>query len=231
MEGDPVLLLTGASSGIGAATARAASAAGFRLALAARRETELMALAAELGGPERAIAVRCDVTDWDDQQHAVQATLDAFGQIDAVYANAGMYSDPGWKTESVEQWRAMVLTNVLGPALTARAAYDALIASKGRLLLTSSRAARYPMAGSLYGCTKSAVTSMGEALRLEFNDTGVQVTVIHPGWVATPMVTGIELPDDVLGPEDIARAVAYVITQPPHVDVNEMLIRPTVQPI
>jgi NADP-dependent 3-hydroxy acid dehydrogenase YdfG len=230
LDGQPVLLVTGASSGMGAATARAASQLGFRVALAARREEPLAALAAELGGPERAIAIRCDVTDWDDQQAAVATTLEAFGSVDAVYANAGMHSMPGWKTEPVEQWREMILTNVYGAALTARAAYDALIASQGRLLLTSSRAARWPIAGSLYGCAKSAVTSMGEALRLEFNGTGVQVCVVHPGWVSTPMVDGIELPDGILVPEDVARAVAFVLVQPKDVDISDMLIRPTVQP-
>jgi NADP-dependent 3-hydroxy acid dehydrogenase YdfG len=230
VEGQPVLLITGASSGMGAATARAAAALGFRLALAARREEPLHALADELGGPEKAIAIRCDVTDWDDQQAAVATAIDAFGSLDAVFANAGMHSMPGWKAEPVEQWREMILTNVYGAALTARAAYDALIASQGRLLLTSSRAAKWPIAGSLYGCAKSAVTAMGEALRLEFNGTGVQVCVIHPGWVGTPMVADIELPDGILVPEDIARAAAFVLTQPKGVDISEMLVRPTVQP-
>jgi NADP-dependent 3-hydroxy acid dehydrogenase YdfG len=229
-DGGPALLITGAGSGMGAATARRASALGFRLALAGRRTDPLEALAVELGGPERAIAIRCDVTDWDDQQAAVAATIDAFGSLDAVFANAGMFSTPGWKAEPVEQWKEMILTNVYGAALTARAAYDALIESQGRLLLTSSRAAKWPIAGSLYGCAKSAVTAMGEALRLEFNDTGVQVCVIHPGWVSTPMVTGIELPDGVLVADDIARAAAFVLSQDKGVDISEMLIRPTVQP-
>jgi len=227
---EPVLLITGASSGIGAATARLAAAAGYRLALTARRAEPLAALAEDLGGPSRAIPITVDVTDWTDQQRMVALTLEAFGSIDAVFANAGMNGMPGWTTDSVDHWRAMVLTNVYGPAITIRAALDALVASRGHVVLTSSRAARYPIAGSLYGATKSAVTAMGEALRLELHGHGVRVTVVHPGWVDTPMFPG-EPPADILTAEDIAHAVLYALQQPQRVSVNELLVRPTVQPI
>jgi NADP-dependent 3-hydroxy acid dehydrogenase YdfG len=227
---DPVLLITGASSGIGAATARRAAEAGYRLALAARRPEPLATLAEELGGPSRAIPVTVDVTDWADQQRIVTTVLEAFGSIDAVYANAGMNGLPGWTTDSVEHWREMVLTNVYGPAITVRAALDAVIASRGHVLLTSSRAGRYPIAGSLYGATKSAVTAMGEALRLELHAHGVRVTVVQPGWVDTPMFPG-EPPADILTADDIARAVVFALQQPPRVGVNELLVRPTVQPV
>jgi NADP-dependent 3-hydroxy acid dehydrogenase YdfG len=226
---DAVLLITGASSGIGMETARQAAAAGYRVAVAARSADRLQVLASELGGPERAIAIPCDVCVWEDNQAAVAETLAAFGRLDAVYANAAMLCDPGWKTGSVEAWRDMVLTNVYGPALTVRAAYDAIVASQGRFLLTASRAAHYPIAGSLYGATKSAVLAMGEALRLEFNDTGVRVTVITPGWVATPMWNE-EPPAGALVASDVAQAVVYVLGQPARVDINEILIRPTIQP-
>jgi NADP-dependent 3-hydroxy acid dehydrogenase YdfG len=120
MADDPVLLITGASSGIGAATARAASSR-YRLVLAARRLEELQALAEELGGEERAIAVRCDVTEWDEVQALAATALERFGRIDAVFANAGFGATRGFLEESVEHWRAMVLTNVYGAALTIRA--------------------------------------------------------------------------------------------------------------
>src|SRR4051794_12497953 len=113
---DPVFLITGASSGIGAATARAAAEAGHRLVLAARSDDRLQALASELGGDERAIAVRCDVTGWDDNTGVVQAALDAFGRLDVVFANAGFGAKRGWLEETPEFWKSMVLTNVLGPA-------------------------------------------------------------------------------------------------------------------
>src|ERR1700749_3828441 len=117
---DRVLLITGASSGIGAATARAA-AGKYRLVLAARRLDELEELAEELGGEERAIAVRCDVTEWDEVQALATSRLDRFGRIDAVFANAGFGATRGFLEESVEHWRSMVLTNVYGVALTIRA--------------------------------------------------------------------------------------------------------------
>src|SRR3954470_20092026 len=113
-----VLLITGASSGIGAATARRAAQAGYRLVLGARREDRLRALAEELGGPERALAVRCDVTEWEDDQALAKAALDSFGRIDAVFANAGFGAKRGFLEESAEHWRSMILTNVLGVALT-----------------------------------------------------------------------------------------------------------------
>jgi NADP-dependent 3-hydroxy acid dehydrogenase YdfG len=227
---DRVLLITGASSGMGLATAEAAAAAGWRVAAAARREPEVLALAERLGGPERAIGIRCDISEWDQQQAMVARTLAAFGRIDAVFANAGAFAEPGWKADPVEVWRQNALVNVYGTALTARATLDALIETKGRLLLTSSRAARFMVKGSFYACTKAAVTAMGEALRLELNDTGVGVTVIEPGWVRTPMsVPG--LPDDIVEAQDIANAVLYVLGQPPRVDISQMLVRATSQPV
>jgi NADP-dependent 3-hydroxy acid dehydrogenase YdfG len=123
----------------------------------------------------------------------------------------------------------MVLTNVYGAALTIRATYDALAESKGHLILTSSIAGRRALQGSLYSATKFAVTAMGEAARLDFNDTGVRVTLIEPGMVDTPFFDEPP-PIRALEADDIARAVMFAIAQPPHVDVNEIMIRPTAQP-
>ena len=134
MADEPVLLITGASSGIGAATARAAAEAGYRLVLGARREDKLAALAAELGGDERAIAVRCDVTEWEDNERSRPAAIDAFGGFDAVFANAGFGATRGFLEESPEQWRSMVLTNVLGVALTIRATLPHLLERDARPL-------------------------------------------------------------------------------------------------
>ena len=228
MSDDPVFLITGASSGIGAATARQASAAGHRLVLAARSTDKLEALAAELGGDERAIAVTCDVTDFAQQEAMVQAAHDAFGRVDVVFANAGFGAARGFLEESPEQWRDMVLTNVLGCAYTIRAALPALKESVGHLLLTSSVAGRRALPGSLSSATKHAVTAMAESARQELNDSGVRVTAIEPGMVDTPFFD--ERPKDALQPDDIARAIMFAVSQPPHVDVNEILIRPTSQP-
>jgi NADP-dependent 3-hydroxy acid dehydrogenase YdfG len=227
LASDTVFLITGASSGIGAATARAATDAGYRVALAARSADRLNELAAELGGPERALALECDVTEWEHQEAMVATTLERFGRIDCVFANAGFGAKRGFLEESPEQWRAMVLTNVYGAALTIRATIEALRRSRGHLLLTGSVAGRRALPGSLYSATKWAVTGMGESARQELNGSGVRVTLVEPGMVDTPFFS--DRPTDALHPDDIARAVMYAVSQPPHVDVNEILIRPTAQ--
>jgi NADP-dependent 3-hydroxy acid dehydrogenase YdfG len=124
----------------------------------------------------------------------------------------------------------MVLTNVYGCALTIRATMPALKETKGHLLLTSSVAGRRALPGSLYSATKHAVTAMGEAARLDYNDSGVRVTLIEPGMVQTPFFDEPIRMSEPLQADDIARAVMFVVSQPPHVDINEILIRPTAQP-
>jgi NADP-dependent 3-hydroxy acid dehydrogenase YdfG len=229
MPEPPVLVITGASSGIGAATARRAVEFGQRVVLAARSTDKLEALAEELGGPERAIAITCDVTEWDQQQAMVKTALDAFGRVDVVFANAGFGAPRGFQESDVEHWKAMVLTNVYGAALTIRATLDALKESRGHILLTGSVAGRRAVPGSLYSSTKWAITGMGESLRQELNDTGVRVTVIEPGMTDTPFFEN-PLEIEPLQADDIARAILFAVQQPPHMDVNEILIRPTAQP-
>ena len=236
MADDPVLLITGASSGIGAATARAAAERGYRLVLGARSQDKLDDLAAELGGPERAIAVRCDVTEWADNEALAAAAHDAFGGFDAVFANAGFGATRGFLEESPEHWREMVLTNVYGVALTIRATLPHLLErGTGHYLITSSVAGRRALPGSLYSATKWAVTAIGEALRQELRqmheNQGVRVTLIEPGMVDTPFFDDRPGPERALHEDDIARAVIYALEQPERVDVNEILIRPTSQPI
>jgi NADP-dependent 3-hydroxy acid dehydrogenase YdfG len=233
MQGDPVMLITGASSGIGAQSARRAAEAGYRLVLAARREERLRELAEQLGGRDRAIGLRCDVTSWEEQQQLAQAALDRFGRIDAVFANAGFGAKRGFLEESPEQWREMVLTNVLGVALTIRATLPTLLeAGEGHYLITSSVAGRRALPGSLYSATKWAATAIGESLRQELrqmheNDR-IRVTVLEPGMTDTPFFD--DRPQAALADDDIAGAVIYALSQPQHVDVNEILVRPTSQP-
>ena len=224
---DPVFLITGASSGIGEATARQAAEAGYRLVLGARSQDKLGALAEELGGEGRAIAVKGDVREWEDQQALAAAALDAFGRIDIAWANAGFGAPRGFRESSVAHWRDMVLTNVYGAALTVRATLPALRESSGHLLLTGSVAGRRALPGSLYSCTKWAVTAMAEAARLELDGTGVRVSLIEPGMTDTPFFD--HRPSNALEPDDIARIVMFTVSQPPHVDVNEVLVRPTAQ--
>ncbi len=227
MAEDPVFLITGASSGIGAATARRAAEQGYRLVLAARSEDKLQELAGELGGPERVLAQPCDVTSFEEQQKLVARTLETFGALDVAFANAGFGAARGFQQGDPEQWRAMVLTNVLGVAYTIRATLPALEQSRGHFLLTSSVAGRRPLPGSLYSATKFAVSAMGEALRQDVGGSGIRVTLIAPGKVDTPFFDSPV--SDALEPDDIARAVLYAVTQPAHVDVNEILVRPTAQ--
>jgi NADP-dependent 3-hydroxy acid dehydrogenase YdfG len=222
-----VFLITGASTGIGAATAQHAVQAGHRVVLAARSLDKLEALAQELGGDEHALAVRCDVSEWNDQEAMVQAALERFGRIDVAFANAGFGGQRSFKGDTPELQRDMVLTNVLGVVYTIRATMDQLVEHRGHLVITSSVAGRRALAGSVYSATKWAVTAMGEAARLELNDTGARVTLIEPGMVDTPFFDNPG--EGRLEADDVARTVMFAVSQPPHVDVNEILIRPTAQ--
>src|SRR5215204_3695755 len=126
-------VITGASSGIGAATARQAVDAGYRVVLGARSKDKLDALVEELG--DAALAVRTDVTRWEDNEALIEAAKDAFGRVDVVFANAGFGAKRGWLEETPEFWRDMVLTNVLGAAYTLRAAIPEVKATRGHLLV------------------------------------------------------------------------------------------------
>jgi NADP-dependent 3-hydroxy acid dehydrogenase YdfG len=221
------MVITGASSGIGEATARRAAEFDYRLVLAARSEDRLQALAEQLG-EDRAVAVRCDVTSWDDQQALVQTAIERFGGLDVFFANAGFGAKRGFLEESVEHWKAMIDTNVYGCALSIRAALGHFREqNSGHMLLTSSVAGRRTLPGSLYSATKFAVTAMGQSLRAEVADSDIKVTLIEPGMTDTPFFEN--RPNDALESDDIARAVMFALTQPPHVDVNEILIRPVHQ--
>ncbi|MEO1265242.1 MAG: SDR family NAD(P)-dependent oxidoreductase, partial [Pseudomonadota bacterium] len=150
----PSLLITGASSGIGAATAEAAVAAGYRLALAARSKDKLEALVERLGA-DNAAAYACDVGDADSVRETVDAAAAAMGGLDAVFANAGIgASAAGTENGDPDNWRQMILTNTLGVALTAKFAIPHLKSSKGHLIVTGSVAGRRNFGGSIYGATK-----------------------------------------------------------------------------
>jgi NADP-dependent 3-hydroxy acid dehydrogenase YdfG len=224
-----VFLITGASTGIGAATARYAGRGGHRLVLNARSEDRLRALAGELGGDEHVLVVPGDVTRWEDQQRMVAAALKRFGRLDVVLANAGFSGARGFLNDDPDTWRSMILTNVYGVALTIRASLEALKETRGHVLLMSSVAGRRAMPGSLYSATKWAVTAMGESLRQEVDGSGVRVTVVEPGAVHTPFWDDPSALEAPLTADDIAEAVMFAVTRPPHVDVNEILIRPTSQ--
>lgn len=222
------MVITGASEGIGAAIARSAVADGWRVVIAARRRELLDALSADLGGPSVALPVTCDVTEWDQVEAMAAAAITAFGRIDAVVANAGFGAKRGFLNESPEFWREMILTNVYGAAITLRACIPALRDSRGHAILMGSISGRQVGAGSLYSSSKWAVTAMAEALRKDLHGSGVRVTLIAPGIVDTAFYDDPPGGEPLL-PDDVARTVMFAVSQPPHVGINEVYMRPTDQ--
>lgn len=227
------MLITGASTGIGAETARRALADGYRLVLSARRAEQLQELETELGAGEDVLTQTCDVGEWDQVEALVAAAQERFGPPDVVFANAGFGAKRGFLEETPEHWRSMVLTNVLGVAQTIRATLPGMLErGTGHYVITSSVAGRRALPGSLYSATKWAATAMGEALRQELrsmhDNTAIRVTLIEPGMVDTPFFD--DSPQRALEAEDVAAAVMYAVSQPERVDVNEILLRPSSQP-
>ena len=226
------VLITGAGTGIGAATAKRLHEAGDRLVLSARGEDALRELADELGGGGDVMVAPSDVTEWEQVEALAAGAIERFGGIDVVFANAGFGATRGFLEESPEHWRAMVLTNVLGVAHTIRATLPHLLErDAGHYLITSSVAGRRALPGSLYSATKWAATAIGESLRQELrqmhDNSSIRVTLVEPGMVDTPFFDN--RPSGALEADDIAAAVIYAIEQPDRVDVNEILIRPTSQ--
>lgn len=220
-----VLLITGASSGIGAATARAAAGAGWQIALAARSRDKLDALVGELG-EDRAAAIPTDVTDFESQQRMAARAIERFGRIDAIFANAGTGGKPGgFSGAPPESWRVMVDVNILGVAYTLRTTLEHVKAAGGHVVITGSIAGRRVLAGSMYAATKWAVSAIGYALREELKGSGVRVTLLEPGMVDTPFFD--EPKPEALRAEDVARSVVHALAQPPNVDVHELTILPT----
>jgi len=227
----PVLVITGASSGIGAATARLAAGRGWRLVLAARTRHLLEEMAAELGRPAAIRTACCDVSDWDQVSSLPGLALDAFGRLDAVFANAGSFTPTSFLhgSGSPQQWREMVLTNVYGTALTARAALPHLARSRGHLILTGSVSGRVTVPGQLYSATKWAVTAIAQSIRAEAAATGIRVTLIQPGLTDAGQTDPGRAGEPRLAPDDVARTVMFALEQPASVDVNEIVIRPVGQ--
>jgi NADP-dependent 3-hydroxy acid dehydrogenase YdfG len=218
------LLVTGASSGIGAATARAAVTAGWRVALFARSADRLDALAGELG--DAALAIPGDATDLAAQEGAVAATVKRFGGLDAACANAGMGLDrPGTEAGDPAEWRRLIDLNIMALLYTARVALPELRRTKGHLVLTGSAAGRRHIKGSIYGATKWFVHGYAGNMAEEMREWGGRCTVISPGMVDTPFFD--EAKPDKLKPEDVAAAVVFALSQPARADVREVHLMPT----
>ena len=238
-----VAAITGASSGIGAATALALVEEGATVTLAARRTERIDDLAERIiasGG--NAVAIETDVTDEKQATAFVERTNEELGRLDILVNNAGVMLLGPVAGAPTEQWRQMIDVNLLGLLYCTHAALPIMgAAGSGDIVNVASVAGRIAAMGSgVYNMTKWGVVGFSEALRQECALAGVRVTAIEPGWVDTelqghnehPLVVErmnalIDTIDKILEPEDIARAINFAVTQPPHVSVNEMLIRPT----
>jgi NADP-dependent 3-hydroxy acid dehydrogenase YdfG len=223
------VLVTGASRGIGAATADLAARRGHRLVLVARDAEPLR----ERAEPGRIWTESCDVTDFAALASLVARVEREWGGLDVVFANAGASVSTSFLTDRgapPDRWADMVLTNVCGPAFTAKAALPALVRSRGHLVFTGSAAGRGVRPGNLYSATKWAVTGLADNVRAECAGTGVRVTLLQPGLVDTGGIPPERAGEPKLDPYDVAEAVLHAISRPPHVDVNEILIRPTPHP-
>ena len=217
------LLITGASSGIGAATARAAVKAGWQVALLARSRDALEKLAAKLG--DAALALPCDITERDQLSEAVAKTVEHFGSLDAVYANAGKGSSrPGIEQGDPDDWHAMIHLNVFAVLTTAHATLPHLRKTKGHFVVTGSKAGRDHMKGSVYGATKWFVQGLAGNLAEEMREWGGRCTLITPGMVDTPFFD--EPKPDKIQPEDVAAAVMFALSQPATAAVREVHIMP-----
>jgi NADP-dependent 3-hydroxy acid dehydrogenase YdfG len=241
-----VAVITGASSGIGEATARTLAASGHRLALLARRSDRVDALAAELG--DGALAITADVTDRDSITEAAERVQTELGGADILINNAGVMLLGPIVDAPIEEWERMVHLNVLGLLYTAHAALPHLLKAAedgprrvADLVNISSVAGRVAREGSgVYNLTKHGVGAFSESLRQEVTTRHVRVSLVEPGAVETELTTHLrpEIAGQVmqrfgnierLQSEDIADAIAYIVTRPRRVAINEVLVRPTEQ--
>ena len=217
------LFITGASSGIGRATARAAVAAGWSVGLFARSADALAELAEELGG--HAAALPGDVTDLDAAEHAIADCAERFGGLDAAFANAGIGLDkPGTEAGDPEEWRHMVDINVMGVLHTARAALPHLRETRGHLVMTGSAAGRSHIAGSIYGATKWFVHGYAGNMAEEMRDWGGRCTLVAPGLVDTGFSDRPH--PEKLHAEDVAAAVMHALQTDPRVGTREIFLMP-----
>ena len=236
-----VAVITGASSGIGEATARALAQAGAAVALLARREDRVQALADELG-EGRALAVRADVTD-EGSLRAAAERIAELGRVDILVNNAGQMLLSEFAAGKVDEWRAMIDINLTGALVTTHVFLDQLRDGGGDIVNLSSVAGRKSRpTGAVYSATKWGLGGWSEGLRQEVQGDGVRVIVVEPGAVRTELADHISDPEineatrgmwdtvEAMVPEDIAEVIAFAVTRPPHVALNEILIRPTRQP-
>lgn len=232
MTDSSVALVTGGSSGIGAATTRRLLADGYRVTATGRDATRLARLTEDAGaGRDTLVTATGDAADHKAVEAAVQSTVENFGRLDVVVANAGYATHDSLADGDPDGWRDMVLANVLGPALLIRAALAALKESRGRIVLIGSTAGLIYTPGNIYGATKWAVTGMAENTRRMVAGDGVGVTLIAPGRVDTNFWEPVGgAPEGInLTPEQIADSILWAVRQPRDVDINTVVVRPSGQ--
>jgi NAD(P)-dependent dehydrogenase (short-subunit alcohol dehydrogenase family) len=217
-------LVTGASSGIGLAVARALAEDGYGVTLAARRAEPLEELAQELDG----LAVPTDVSQRDQVETLVERAVERFGQLDAVVTAAGVLHSAPLEELDEATWDETMDVNVKGPYLVARAALPHLLASKGYLITVSSVSGQMGQAGGgAYNASKWAVRGFTQSVLQEVRGEGVRATAVMPGRVATPMLGHDEHDPDLLSPEDVADAVRWLLSLRPIVQIKDLVLERT----
>jgi NADP-dependent 3-hydroxy acid dehydrogenase YdfG len=217
------ILVTGGTSGIGAALVRESLRAGHAVFTTGRDAGRLAAFLATCSGLGNVGGAVADAGDWEQTCGAVAEAVDAMGGLDVAVANAGSTAPGDLADGDPEGWRDMVLTNVYGPAILAKAALPELTANRGHFVLMGSTAGRKVYPGNLYTATKWAVTGYAESLRQQLVGTGVRVLHMAPGHVNTPLWKAA--PDAAIAPESVAGAFLWALSQPAGVDVSEVVIR------
>jgi NADP-dependent 3-hydroxy acid dehydrogenase YdfG len=225
MESARSALVTGGSTGLGLATARHLTAIAVGVTVTGRTQSTLDAAVAELK------AAGADASEWEDNQRAVAAHVVHHGGRDVAVANAGFTASGDLADGDPEQWRSMILTNVLGPALLVKACLPLLTAPGGQIVLVGSVAGRIIRPGSLYGATKAAIAALAENLRPQLTTSGIKVALVEPGVTDTPFWGEAGAPSFALESAAVAEAVGWIVQQPIDVDINELLVRPVGQPI
>lgn len=237
-----VIVITGASSGLGEATARHLAREGAMVVLGARRVERIDALAAELNGAGyQALSVATDVTNSAQVQALVDAAIAKFGRVDVMINNAGVMPHSPLERRKIADWDRMIDVNIKGVLYGIAAALPSMQERKsGHIINVSSVAGHKVRSGSaVYAATKHAVRALSEGLRLEVKPYNIRTTVVSPGAIDTELpdsITEADIADTVkafyaiaIPADSFARAIAYAISQPDDVDINEILFRPTVQ--
>lgn len=231
------VVITGASSGIGQAAARKAAAAGANVVLGARRSDRLQALAEEFGA--KAAWRETDVRRQADLEALAALAEERFGRIDALVNNAGVMPASMLTADRVEDWDRMIDVNLKGPLYGVHAVLNRMLAQKsGDIVFVASIAALHVLpASAVYSATKTALKVFADGLRQEVAGTGLRVTTVYPGFVATELAESITVEAirerargnlaGGMSPDIIADAILYALTQPASVNVNEIVVRPT----